>query len=64
MPPDKIGELVCDLRARSAEKGTCLKDFLKDQYYPKHNIKINSRVDKLIKKFVDLLLDDSFIKLK
>lgn len=64
MPVFCLAELVCDLKARSAEQGTCLKDFLKDIYYPKHNIKLNSKVDKQIRRFVDLLLDDSFVKLK
>lgn len=64
MPEIYLAELVADLGARAAEQGSSLKDFLKETYYPQHNIKTNSKVDKSIKKYVDLLLDDSFIKLK
>lgn len=63
IPPVKIAEIVADLSARSAEQGTSLKDYLEETYYPKYNIKQNSKFDKNIKKFVNLLLEEKFKKL-
>lgn len=64
MEPVKIAEVVADLAARSAEQGSCLKDYLTEIYYPKYDIKTNSKVDKYIRKFVGLLLDDKFKTIK
>ena len=44
VPTVKIAEIVADLSARSAEQGTCLKDYLDEIYYPKYNIKKNSNL--------------------
>lgn len=63
IPACKIAEIIADLAARSAEQGTSLKDYLEDIYYPKYNIKQNSRMDKYIRKFVNLLLEEKFKKL-
>ncbi len=64
MPKIFLAELVCDLHSRAAEFGTDLKDYLKDTFFPKHNIVPNSRCYKYIKEFVDLLLDKPFGKIE
>lgn len=63
VPVVKIAEIVCDLAARSSEQGSSLKDYLENIYFPKHGIKKNSNLDKQIKKFVNLLLEEKFKKL-
>ncbi len=60
MPRLFIAELVCDLFARSAEFGTNLRDYLKDEFMPLHKINPQGKVYKTIKEFVDLLLEKPF----
>lgn len=64
MPRLYLAELVCDLFARSAEKGTDLRDYLKEVFLPKHKINPQGKVYKTIKEFVDLLLDKPFEAVK
>lgn len=63
VPRIYLAEMVCDLWARSSEQGTDLKDFIKEQV-EKWGISTSGKTYKSIKEFVDLLVDDSFIKLE
>ena len=60
MPPVSIAEMVCDWKARSEEMGTDLREWIREQAFKKYEIPPTGRVAKLIKKFVDLLLDPVF----
>lgn len=60
MPPVYIAEMVCDWKARSEEKGTNLRDWIKDTALEKYSIPPTGKIARLIKKFVDLLLDAPF----
>lgn len=62
MPRIYIAELVCDLYARSAEMGTNLREYIKGQI-EKWGISTSGKTYKTIKEFIDLLLDDTFVKL-
>jgi hypothetical protein len=57
MPPDAIAEMVCDWYARSQEMGTDLRAWIKEEALKRYDIPPTGRVAKLVKKFVDLLLD-------
>lgn len=63
MPPIYLAELVVDLYARSQEFGTDLREYLKTDFFPKYNITKSCRVAKLIKEYVDILLDKPFAKI-
>jgi len=60
MPPVAIAEMVCDWKARSGDMGTDLREWIKEEAFKKYSIPPTGKVSKLIKKFVDLLLDASF----
>ena len=60
MPRICVAELVCDIHARSAEKGTDLRAFVKDDFLPRHNVSAKGKVYKTMKYFLDLLLDKPF----
>jgi len=60
MPPVAIAEMVCDWKARSEEMGTDLREWIKEQAFKRYEIPPTGKVAKLIKKFVDLLLDPIF----
>jgi hypothetical protein len=62
MPRLYLAELVCDLFARSTEFGTDLREYIKETFLPQHKINPQGRVYKIIKEFVDLLLDKPFSK--
>ena len=64
MPAIAIAEMICDWKARSEEFGTSLKDYIKDTALNRFNIPPTGRVSKIIKDYVDLLLDDDFSKKK
>lgn len=57
-----IAELVCDWYARSQEFGTGLREWIKDEAMKKYKIKPSSDSYKQIMGFVDLLLDNQFVK--
>ena len=60
MPPVAIAEMVCDWKARSEEFATDLREWIREQALKKYSIPPTGRVAKMIKKFVDLLLDPAF----
>lgn len=55
-------EMVCDWYARSQEFGTGLRDWIDEVALAKFAIKKNSKTHKNIMKYVNLLLEDSFVK--
>ena len=60
MPPEYLAEMVCDLRGRSMEFGTNLREWIKDVFLVKHNLSTNSKTYREMKKYIDLLLDPAF----
>ena len=64
LPPVAIAEMVCDWKARSEEKGSGFQEWIKDEAFKKYDIPPTGKVAKLIKKFVDLILDPPFKKMK
>ena len=63
MPRIYVAEMVCDMFARSAEQGKDLRDFIKSKV-EEWKISTSGKTYKMIKEFVDLLLDDSFVNLE
>lgn len=63
VPRIYLAEMVCDFKARSSEQGTNLKDFIKEQI-EKWGVSTSGKTYKTIKEFVDLLVDNSFVKLE
>lgn len=63
MPPIALAELVCDLRARSTEFGTDLREYFAEDFMPKYKVAKGSRVYKHLKEALDLLLEKPFKKL-
>lgn len=64
MPKIYLAEMACDLYARATEFGTDLRAFIKDRFLPKNNITTSSKAYKILKEYVDLLLDPEFKPLK
>ena len=62
MPRIYIAEMVCDIYARSAEQGTDLRGWIKDVAVPKYNMTVRSKPYRIIKEFLDLLLEEKFKK--
>ena len=62
MPRIYIAEMVCDIYARSAEQGTDLRGWIKDVAVPKYNMTVRSKPYRIIKEFLDLLLEERFKK--
>ena len=60
MPEICIAEMVCDWYARSQEFGTSLREWIEKEAIKRYQINTKSRQYKNIKKFVDLLLENSF----
>ena len=60
MPPVAIAEMVCDWKSRSEEKGTDLREWIREVAFKKYEIPPTGKVSKLVKKFVDLLIDPPF----
>jgi len=56
----QIAELCCDWLARAQEFGTSLRDWIDEKAVDKYNINKRGKQYKLIKEYVDLLLQDSF----
>lgn len=63
MSREQIAEMVCDWSARSKEKGTGLREWIKEDATQRFNFSLQSKAYKDIKFFVDLLLDDPFKKI-
>ena len=62
MPEVALAECVCDWYARSQEFGTSLRDWIDEEAATKYNFTKKCKTYKLIKKFVDILLEDLFKK--
>lgn len=60
MPPIYIAEMVCDWKARSDEFGTDLRSWIKESAYKRYEIPPNGKVAKIVKKYLDLLLEKPF----
>ena len=60
MSREQIAEMVCDWSARSKEKGTGLREWIKEDATKRFNFTLQSKCYKDIKFFVDLLLDAPF----
>jgi hypothetical protein len=58
-----MAEMVCDWHARSSEFGTDLRGFIKEIATKKFEFAVQGKVYKEIKGFVDLLLDNAFVRM-
>lgn len=61
-PEIYVAEMVADWYARSMEFGTSLRQWIKDTAVEKYRIVPGSQHEQWIKNFVDLLLQDYFVK--
>ena len=57
MPRIYIAEMVCDWFARSSEAATDLRAWIKNEAIPKYKMSPQGKTYKVIKEFVDILLD-------
>lgn len=57
-----VAEMVADWYARSHEFGSGLREWIKDVAIQKFNIDLESEQYQWIKKFVDILLEDTFVR--
>jgi uncharacterized protein DUF5662 len=62
MPRIYIAEMICDLKARSEEFGTNLREYIKGEFAEKHKLTARCRPMIYINYFLDLLLDKPFKK--
>ncbi len=62
MPELAVAEMVCDWYARSQEFGTGLRDWIKTKAVEKFHIDTNGEQYGWVLKFVDLLLQDHFVR--
>jgi hypothetical protein len=62
MPDVCIAEMVCDWYARAMEFGTGLRDWIENQAVQRFNIDTDSPEYKRLQEFVDILLEDSFVR--
>lgn len=60
MPPVYVAEMVCDWHARATEFGSCIRDWVKNKATKRFGFTVQSHTYKLIKKYLDLLLDTPF----
>ena len=60
MSDDYLAEMVCDVKARSSEFGTDLRQWITEEATKKYDFKESDEVYKRIMRFVDLLLQKSF----
>jgi len=60
MPPVYVAEMVCDWHARATEFGSSVRDWVKDKATKRFGFTVQSTPYKLIKKYLDLLLDTPF----
>ena len=63
MPEIYLAEIACDWFARSNEAGTDLRQWIKEEAVPKYNMSQQGKAYRLIKKYVDLLLNDPLKRL-
>lgn len=62
MPEIAVAEMVCDWYGRSQEFGTSLRDWIKQHAIEKFKIILDSEQYKWINNFVNLLLEDHFVR--
>jgi hypothetical protein len=62
MPDLAVAEMVCDWYARAQEFGTGLRDWIRDQAMERFKIKPATRQHQWITEFVDMLLEDPFVR--
>jgi len=62
MPEIAVAEMVCDWYARSQSFGTSLREWINKTAINRFKINNKSQQWEWIQKFVDILLEDSFIK--
>lgn len=62
MPEIAVAEMVCDWYARSQEFGTCLRDWITENAIDKFKIDLESEQYAWIVRFVNILLEDQFVK--
>jgi len=62
MPPLAVAEMVCDWYARSQEKGTAIRDWINKEGIQRFNIDVNGEQYKLIQEYLNILLEDSFVR--
>ena len=64
MPRVSLAEMVCDWYARSNEFATDLRAWVKDTALEKYDISPQGKTYKIIKEFIDLLLEPPFTQIK
>jgi hypothetical protein len=62
MPEIAVAEMVCDWYARAQELGTGLRDWIGGPATARFRIDPDSQQSRWIQKFVDLLLEDHFVR--
>ena len=62
MPDIAVAEMVCDWYARAQEFGTGLRDWIRGQATDRFRIEKDSPQHQWITRFVDLLLEDHFVR--
>jgi hypothetical protein len=62
MPAVYVAEMVCDWKARANEFGTDMKEWINEHICKRHTLSHNTKQYKVIKRFVDTLLDEGFKK--
>ena len=60
MPRIHLAELVCDWKSRSDEFGNDLRTWIRGKGTKQYDFAIQSKVYKIVKEFVDMLLDPEF----
>jgi len=64
MPDIFLAEMVCDWKSRSDERGSDLRQWIKEFALSKYSISSKGKAYKKIKEYVDLLLDPLFSKIQ
>lgn len=62
MPEIAVAEMICDWYSRSQEFGTSLRDWITVNAIDRFKIDLESEQHKWISKFVDILLEDQFVR--
>jgi hypothetical protein len=62
MPKICLAEFVCDIYSRATEFGTDVREYIKEKAIPRYGISPQGKVYKLIKEFLDLLLEKPFVE--
>lgn len=64
MPRLSVAEMVCDWYARSNEFGKDLRQWIKEEATERYSISPQGKSYKIIKEFIDLLLEPPFTKME